>query len=99
MESNEMTENRGDHQDHGSQELTVEVFSPREPKPKHFKFAKTQLVGQAAAEAAAAFGYPPNLTVSFQTKSGDVLHRDKTLAAAGVRDGDHLEIVDVGGGV
>jgi hypothetical protein len=99
METHEQAEKKPPHEDHGPPTITVVVFSPREPNPKTFTWLKTKLVGEAAAEAAASFGYPPGLTASFQNSAGDVLDRDKPLVAAGVRDGDSLEIVDVGGGV
>jgi hypothetical protein len=83
--------------EHGAPTITVRVFSPRQPEPKSFTFAKTLRVGEAAAEAAEAFGYEAG-TPSLQ-KGGQVLDRDKPLVAAGVRDGDDLELVDVGGGV
>jgi hypothetical protein len=78
--------------------LNVEVFSPREPDPRAFSFPVNLTVAAAAKEAAKQFGYPDNSTPTFK-KGTAVLDRNKTLAAAGVRDGDKLEIVDVGGGV
>jgi hypothetical protein len=54
-------------------------------------------VGEAAAEAAAAFGYSggqPTLA-----KAGTPLDRSKQLVAAHIRDGDVLELIDAGGGV
>jgi hypothetical protein len=83
--------------DHGPPTITVHVLSPREPDPRDFTFAKTLRVGEAAMQAATAFGYEAG-TPSFQ-KGAEVLDRDKPLVAAGVRDGDELELVDVGGGV
>lgn len=79
-------------------ELRVIVYAPRDPEPKHFTFPAGETVGQAATTAAAEFDYAPS-NFSFQTESGEVLNRDLTLAAARVRDGEKLTIVDVGGGV
>jgi hypothetical protein len=86
-----------DQEGHGH-ELHVIVYAPRDPEPKPFTFPPGESVGQAAAQAAAEFGYAPS-NFSFQTESGEVLNRDLTLAAAGVRSGEKLTVVDVGGGV
>jgi hypothetical protein len=78
-------------------DLTVTVFSPRVPDPKTFTWSKTMKVGDAAHAAAVAFGYEggsPGLQ-----KQGHVLDDQKPLVAAGVEDGDVLELVDRGGGV
>lgn len=78
--------------------LEVLVFSPRNPSDRRpFSWPKDMRVGEAAAEAATAFGYAggqPTLA-----KDGKPLHRDKRLVAAGVRDGDVLELIDAAGGV
>lgn len=78
--------------------LEVLVFSPRNPGDQRpFSWSKHMTVGEAAAEAATAFGYSggqPTLA-----KDGVPLDRSKQLVAAHVRDGDLLEIVDAGGGV
>ena len=79
------------------QELEVEVFAPGETEPREFSWSKHMLVGDAANAAAGAFGHTtgsPSLA-----KGTDVLARDKQLVAAGVRDGDRLELIDIGGGV
>jgi hypothetical protein len=78
--------------------LTVTVYAPRSPEPKTFRFRPQETVGQAARTAADAFGYEGG-NPSFTTKDHVVLDRAKTLGAAHVRDGDTLELVDVGGGV
>ena len=81
----------------GDEDLIITVFSPRSPEPKQFTWDKAKLVGDAAREAAAAFGYSggnPGLT-----KDDVVLDNAKTLEAAGVEHGDELELVDTGGGV
>jgi len=79
------------------QTLEVTVFAPRATEGRQFSWSKHLSVGEAAEEAAEAFGYErgkPTLA-----KGGVALDRDKQLVAAGVRDGDELELVDVGGGV
>jgi hypothetical protein len=92
-----VSENTSRQESHGH-ELHVIVYAPRDPEPKAFTFPPSESVGQAAAQAAAEFSYVPS-NFSFQTESGEVLNRDLTLAAAGVRNGDKLTLVDVGGGV
>jgi hypothetical protein len=82
---------------HEKQALDVTVFAPRSTEPKQFHWDKYLSVGEAADEAARAFGYEggtPSLA-----KGDEVLDRSKQLVAAGVRDGDELELVDTGGGV
>lgn len=83
---------------HDKQTIEVTVFAPRFPsEPRQFDWNKHMSVGEAAAEAAAAFEYAPG-TYSL-SKNDKVLDRDKQLVAAGVRDGDELWLVDAGGGV
>ena len=79
-------------------ELTVDVFSPRVPESKKFTWAKSLKIGEAADEAAKAFGYEAG-NPTFQDKDRKVLNREKTLIEAGVRDFDQLELTDQGGGV
>jgi hypothetical protein len=86
-------------EEHGAPTIIVTVFSPKEPDGRQFTWPKTKKVGEAATEAALAFGYPAGATVSFQNAGKSVLDRDKPLVAEHVKDGDSLEIVDVGGGV
>ena len=90
----------GADRDHvgGAGELTVEVFSPRVPEFKKFTWPKSFKVGQAADEAAKAFGYEAG-NPTFQNKDRKVLDRGKTLIEAGVQDFDQLELTDQGGGV
>ncbi len=80
------------------QTLEVLVFTPRNPEDRRpFSWSKHLAVGDAAAEAAAEFGYQggqPTLA-----KDGTPLDRSKQLVAAHVRDGDVLELVDAAGGV
>ncbi len=82
--------------DHAS--LHVSVYAPREPDPRQFTFQRNDTVGDAARTAADAFGYSSG-NPSFQNADGEVLDRSRNLAAAHVRDGDTLQLVDVGGGV
>lgn len=79
------------------QVLTVTVFAPRSPEGRTFRWSKHLEVGQAADEAAAAFGYAAGTPTL--AKAGIALDRNRQLVAAGVRDGDELELVDTGGGV
>jgi hypothetical protein len=76
----------------------VEVFAPRNPSDRRpFSWSKHMIVGDAAAQAAQVFGIQggkPTLA-----KDSRALDRSKQLVAAGVRDGDVLEIVDAAGGV
>lgn len=82
---------------HGPPMITVIVRAPRSVEPRNFTFEKTAPVGEAAREAATAFEYSGgNPTFA---KNGIVLDRSKPLVAAGVRDGDELDLVDAGGGV
>jgi hypothetical protein len=80
------------------QDLHVIVIAPRDPDHPHtFTWNKHVRVSDAAAEAAAYFGYTggsPGLT-----EDDRVLDGDKQLVAAGVDDGDTLELLDAGGGV
>ena len=79
-------------------DLTVEVFSPRVSQSRKFTWPKSLSVGEAAQQAAQAFGYEAG-TPTFRTKNGQVLGREKTLIEAGIRDFDELELTDRGGGV
>ena len=76
----------------------VIVLAPREPDPKTFEFRRTETVRDSARTAADTFGYEGG-NPSFETEQHVVLDRDKTLAEAGVHDGERLHLVDVGGGV
>ncbi len=79
-------------------EITVTVYAPRAVEPKEFTWPKTKKVGEAAQEAAIAFGYEPS-SPTFQNENEEVLDRNKPLVAEKVKDGDTLELVDSGGGV
>jgi hypothetical protein len=87
-----------DDKPHGPPTITVKVFEPSTPTPKEFTWEKTMRVGEAAREAAAAFGLAAE-DPTFQNPAGEILDRSKPLVAAGVRDGDALELVSPGGGV
>jgi hypothetical protein len=78
--------------------VEVTVFAPGLVEGRAFTFRKELTVGEAAAEAAVALGFHANVP-SFQKEGEPVLDRTKRLVAAGVRDGDVLELVDAGGGV
>lgn len=85
-------------EDHGPPTINVTVFAPGFTEPKQFTWPKTKKVGEAAAEAAAAFGITAE-SPTFQNQQDEILDRNKPLVAAGVRDGDKLELVSAGGGV
>jgi hypothetical protein len=55
-------------------------------------------VGEAAAAAAKDMGFTGQ-NPTFMNASDEVLDREKPLVAEKVRDGDQLELVDIGGGV
>lgn len=76
----------------------VEVFSPNEVDGRDFSFDKHMTVGEAAEQAANEYGYAPGGKPSL-AKNQVALDRSKQLVAVGVRDGDRLDLVDVGGGV
>lgn len=78
--------------------VTVQVFAPRSAEPKTFTWSLNLTVGQAAQEAALAFGYQPggNPTLGHGNK---VFDRNKTLEQEHVHEHEELELLDVGGGV
>jgi hypothetical protein len=81
-------------------EITVSVFAPNTTEAKTFTWEKTMKVGDAARQAATAFGYtggnPGLQTADAQAR---VLQNNKPLVAEKVGDGDELELIDTGGGV
>jgi hypothetical protein len=81
----------------GVPQITVTVFAPSHVEPKQFTWPQTKKVGEAAAEAAAAFGLDVE-SPTFQ-KGDEVLDRNKPLVGAHVKDQDTLELVSAGGGV
>lgn len=85
------------HDDRGDT-LHLRISAPREPDPREFTFRKSTKVGDAAQKVATDFGYTGG-SPTFQNAAGDLLDRDKTLAAEHVKDHAELELVDVGGGV
>jgi len=87
-----------DDKPHGPPTITVHVYEPSTPDPRDFTWPKTMKVGEAAVEAAKAFGLAAE-DPTFQNAGGEILDRQKPLVAAGVRDGDRLELVSAGGGV
>jgi hypothetical protein len=90
----EVTEDRGDKHVH---HITITVFAPSHVEPKHFTWPVTKKVGAAAADAAAHF-HVDVPAPTFQ-KGDHVLDREQTLAEAGVKEHDELELVSAGGGV
>lgn len=80
------------------QTYEVKVFAPRDPNNRRpYSWSKHMTVGDAAAQAAPDFGIQGGQPTF--AKDGTPLDRSKQLVAAGVRDGDLLEIVDAAGGV
>jgi hypothetical protein len=98
MSSSDSSATAVDDKGKDKQYLTVLVFSPRNPADKReFTWSKHLTVGEAATEAATAFGYSggqPTLA-----KDGTPLDRSKQLVAEHIKDGDVLELIDAGGGV
>lgn len=87
-------------QAHGSGNVKVIVFAPRSPQPKEFTWPVTLKVGEAAREAATAFGYKAgNPGLQTDTNPPKALDNNKTLGEEGVDNGDKLELIDTGGGV
>lgn len=82
----------------GGDTLDVLVLAPGFLDPHPFSFRKNLTVSEAARQAAETLGYRPN-TPGFQDAEGKELPGDKRLVAAGVRDGDVLELIDTAGGV
>jgi hypothetical protein len=80
--------------------IKVIVFSPRSPNPKEFEWRKNLRVGEAAREAANAFGYQGG-NPGLQTTANPprVLDNNKTLGEEHVHNGEKLELIDTGGGV
>ncbi len=97
----EAREGKGDkpEKDKDRKNIKLVVSAPNEPDPKKMTFRDEMLVGDAAKEAAEKFGYAAGGTPSFRLSDGTVLDRTITLEAAGLKDGDEVEVVDAGGGV
>lgn len=83
-----------------SDTVKVIVYSPRSPQPKEFEWRRTLRVGEAAREAATAFGYQGG-NPGLQTTANPprVLDNNRTLAEENVHNGEKLELIDTGGGV
>jgi hypothetical protein len=87
-----------EHEHH--HELKVIVFAPRSPHPKEFIWRKALKVGEAAREAATAFGYTGgNPGLQTEGHHPRVLDNNKTLEQEHVHNGEKLELIDTGGGV
>ncbi len=87
-------------QEHRDHEVKVIVFAPRSSHPKEFTWAKTLKVGEAAREAATAFGYQAgNPGLQTEGHHPRTLDNKKTLAEEHVKNGEKLELIDTGGGV
>jgi len=85
---------------HTHHELEIIVFAPRSPQPKEFTWPKTLKVGEAARQAATAFGYQGgNPGLQTEGHPPRVLDNNKTLAEEHVHDHEKLELIDTGGGV
>lgn len=82
----------------GAPTVTVMVHVPSQVDPKQYTWPKTLKVADAALQVAADFGIEAEAP-TFQNTQDEVLDRQKPLVAAGVRDGDVLELVSAGGGV
>jgi len=85
----------------GPPTLIVLVEAPRDPdQRKRFDWPQTRKVGEAAREAATAFGYVGG-TPGLQTTETPPrqLDNNKPLVAEHVHTNDVLELVDMGGGV
>lgn len=93
-----MNANQEKKSDGDKQTYDVKVFAPRNPADlRPFTWSKHLTVGEAAVQAAQLFGIQGGQPTI--AKDGTALDRSKQLVAAGVRDGDVLEIVDAAGGV
>ena len=79
-------------------EVTVKVYNPRNNETKTFTWPLTLTVGQAAKEAADAFGYSQSSNPTLG-RGNDTFDRNKTLEQEHVHNHEELELLDVGGGV
>lgn len=84
---------------HVRDEVTVEVFTPRFTEGKTFNWSLDLTVGQAAQEAATAFGYQGGTPTLGRLHPDVTFDRTKTLREEHVHEHDKLELLDVGGGV
>ena len=79
------------------EQVTVKVFAPRKAEPKEFTWSLHRKVGATAREAAHAFEYVGGDPTFGH--DGRTFERDKTLGEERVHEHEHLELLDVGGGV
>jgi len=86
------------HDEQGPPTVTVTVFVPSTTEPREYTWPKTMKVGEAALQVATDFGIDTEAP-TFLNANDEALDRHKPLVAAGVRDGDQLELVSAGGGV
>jgi hypothetical protein len=84
--------------EHGPPTISVIVFVQGSLEGKHYTWTQTMKVGEAADQVAADAGFPADPTFTFQLGK-EVLDRKKPLIAAGVRNGDELQLTSIGGGV
>ncbi len=84
--------------DEKEQEIHLHVNSPIDPHSREIAFPAADTIGAAATEAAKDFGHEGD-DYTFQERDGQVLDRSITLTEAGLHNGDHVEIVNAGGGV
>lgn len=82
----------------GKKNIVLVVSAPNTPDSKHMPFKTDILVGAAADEAAEKFGYAGGGTPSFRVGT-TVLDRNITLADAGLKNLDEVDLVSAGGGV
>ena len=81
-------------------EIRVIVFAPRSPEPKEFQWQRDLKVGEAAQQAAKAFGYQAgNPGLQTEGHRPRVLDNSKTLEQEHVHNDEKLELIDTGGGV
>lgn len=80
-------------------EVTVEVFVPRFTEGKSFTWPLDLTVGQAAQQAATAFGYQGGNPTLGRLAPDITFDRTKTLQQEHVHEHEKLELLDVGGGV
>jgi hypothetical protein len=97
----ETTENETEKsKEEDKKQLTLTVHAPRAPEPKTFSWLKTMKVGDAATQAALAFGYSgTNAELQLLGPTPRMLDAHKTLVAEHLKDGDELEVTSTGGGV
>ncbi len=78
--------------------VTVNVYIPKSTEALTYTWPMTTPVGTAARQVADEHGIDIEFP-TFQTSDGDVLDPGLTFAAAGIKEGDCLDLVGAGGGV